>query len=63
MKTKFFKITGRHTQIFKPEGKVITFWLAADSESNALKMCEDKGIIDIQKIEDDSDSHPWATEK
>ena len=58
MKGKFFKITARHTQIFKPEGKGITFWLAADSKVDALKKCEEKGIIDIEEIKDDTDTHP-----
>jgi hypothetical protein len=62
MNNKFFKITGRHTQIHKPEGKVITFWLAAENKADALKKCEEKGIIDIEQIEDDTTTHPWTKE-
>jgi len=56
---KFFKITGRCMQIFKPEGRIITFWLGAETEKEALKMCAEKGIIDIESITDDTFSHPW----
>tara|TARA_R100000008_G_C3574059_1_gene164039 strand:+ start:401 stop:592 length:192 start_codon:yes stop_codon:yes gene_type:complete len=63
MKKKFFKITGRDTRIWKPDGRVITFWLAADSEKEALKSCEEKGIIDIESIIDDTETNPWAKER
>jgi hypothetical protein len=56
---KFFKITGRDTRICKPDGQVITFWLGAETEEEALKMCEEKGIIDIESIIDDTYTHPW----
>lgn len=60
---KFFKITGRHTHIHKPEGKVITFWLAAETEAAALKSCKEKGITGIESIIDDTYTHPWIGEK
>jgi hypothetical protein len=59
---KFFKITGRDTRLRKPDGFVITFWLGADTEEEALKICQEKGIIDIQSIIDDTDTHPWIGE-
>ena len=60
MKKKFFKITGLDTRIWKPDGRVITFWLSATNKKEALKMCEEKGIIDIESIEDDTNTHPWS---
>ncbi len=63
MKRKFFKITGRHTRVWKPDGRVITFWLGAETEEEALKMCEEKGIIDIESIIDDTHTHPWIGEE
>jgi hypothetical protein len=63
MKKKLFKITGRDMKIWKPDGRVITFWLGADSEKEALKSCEEKGIIDIESIIDDTETNPWAKEK
>jgi len=60
---KFFKITGRDTRIWKPDGLVITFWLGAETEEEALNICEEKGIIDIENIIDDTHTHPWIGEK
>ena len=59
---KFFKITGRDMRAQKPKGIIITFWLGAESKEKALKMCEEKGIMEIESIEDDTGSHPWAKE-
>ena len=50
-------------RIWKPDGFVITFWLAAASEEEALKSCEKKGIIDIESIIDDTETNPWAKER
>ena len=41
---------------------VITFWLGADSEKEALTMCADKGIVEIESIEDATNTHPWKDE-
>jgi hypothetical protein len=60
---KLFKITGRDMRIHKPKGFVITFWLGADSKEKALTKCEELNIIDIESIEDDTDTNPWAKEK
>jgi hypothetical protein len=60
---KLFKIRGRHMHAHKPKGVVITFWLGADSEKQALKMCEKKNIIEIESIEDDTFTSPWAKER
>ena len=50
-------------RVHKPKGVVITFWLGAKSKEEALKNCEEKGIIDIESIEDDTETHPWIKEK
>ena len=62
MKKKFFKITGRDMRIHKPDGFVLTFWLGAESKEKALKICEERDIIDIKSIEDDTNTHPWTQE-
>jgi len=36
--------------IFKPEGKVITFWLYAENEDNLHKLLKEKNIKDIEWI-------------
>jgi len=57
---KLFKIRGRDMRIWKPEGRIITFWLGADSKEKALTRCQELDIIDIESIEDDTFTHPWA---
>jgi len=63
VKKRFFRITGRDMRIHKPDGAVITFWLAAETEEDALKACEERGMVDIEKIIDDTESHPWVGEQ
>jgi|TARA_Y100000296_G_C5163094_1_gene253011 hypothetical protein len=60
---KLFKIRGRDMRAHKPKGVVITFWLGADSEEEALKMCEKKNVIEIESIEDDTFTSPWTKER
>jgi len=36
--------------IFKPEGKVITFWLYAENEDKLHELLKQKGIKDIEWI-------------
>lgn len=60
---KMFKITARHTQVRAPEGVVLTCWLGAETKENALTMCAEKGIIDIESIVDDTDAHPFGEKK
>jgi len=62
MNKKFFKITGRDMRICKPEGKVITFWLASETHEQVLEICEKKGIIDIEEVIDDTHTNPWRKE-
>ena len=58
-KMKLFKITARHTKVNVPDGRVITCWLGAKTEEDAVTMCEEKGIIDIESIIDDTETHPF----
>ena len=50
-------------KVHKPRGFVLTFWLGADSKEKALTRCEELNIIDIESIEDDTETHPWVKEK
>ena len=36
--------------IFKPDGKVIKFWLCGDSESDIKKILDKKNVKDIEWI-------------
>lgn len=60
---KLFKITGRHTRVRAPDGVVLTCWLGAETKEKALTMCAEKGIIDIESIADDTDTHPFGENK
>ena len=37
-------------RIFKPKGKVITFWLYAENEDKLRELLKQKGIKDIEWI-------------
>ena len=50
-------------RIHKPKGVVLTFWLGAESKEKALTRCEELNIIDIESIEDDTKTSPWAQEE
>ncbi len=41
--------------IFKPEGKVLTFHIGGDSESKVRDVITKKGYIDIQYIKENKD--------
>lgn len=60
---KLFRITARHTAVNAPDGRVLTCWLSADSEENALTMCAEKGIVEVESIVDDTDTHPFGEKK
>jgi len=36
--------------IFKPDGKVITFWLWGENEIDIMKMVIKKGCVDVEWI-------------
>jgi tRNA A58 N-methylase Trm61 len=45
-----YHIRARDMNIFKPEGKVITFWLYAENEDKLHELLKQKGIKDIEWI-------------
>ena len=45
-----YHVRARDMRIFKPEGKVITFWLWAENEDKLSKLLKEKGIKDIEWI-------------
>ena len=45
-----YHIRARDMRIFKPDGKVITFWLYAENEDELHKLLKQKGIKDIEWI-------------
>jgi|TARA_R100001082_G_scaffold53659_1_gene29332 hypothetical protein len=50
MTSKWFCIRARDMDIFKPDGKVITFWLWGKDEMDILKKVIMKDMIDIEWI-------------
>ena len=45
-----YHILARDMRIFKPDGKVITFWLYAENEDKLRKLLKEKDIKDIEWI-------------
>ena len=45
-----YHIRARDMRIFKPEGKVITFWLYAENEEKLRKILKEHDIRDIEWI-------------
>jgi len=45
-----YHIRARDMSIFKPEGKVITFWLYAENEDKLRELLDKKGFKDIEWI-------------
>tara|TARA_B100001113_G_C21092658_1_gene615093 strand:+ start:412 stop:609 length:198 start_codon:yes stop_codon:yes gene_type:complete len=45
-----YHIKGRDMNIFKPDGKVITFWLYAENEDKLRELLKQKNIKDIEWI-------------
>jgi len=45
-----FHIRARDMSIFKPEGKVIEFWLYAENEDKLRELQKEKNIKDIEWI-------------
>ena len=45
-----YHIRARDMSIFKPEGKVIEFWLWAENEDKLREVLKQKGIKDIEWI-------------
>ena len=53
---KLFKIKGRDMRAHQP-------WLGAKNKKKALQRCKELNIIDIESIEDDTKTSPWAQEE
>ena len=45
-----YHIRARDMSIFKPDGKVITFWLYAENEDKLRELLNQKGFKDIEWI-------------
>ena len=56
----WFECKARDMDIFKPEGKVITFWLYGDSEAHIREMINKKGYINIEWIKPPVDKLPFV---
>ena len=46
----WYHIKGRDTTIYKPNGKVITFWLWGKSQTHIKELLSIKGVKDIEWI-------------
>jgi len=53
---QWFHIKARDMGIYKPDGKVITFWLWGDSESHVRQILGKKNIKDIEWIKKEKPS-------
>ena len=53
---QWFHIKARDMDIYKPDGKVITFWLWGDSESHIRQILGKKNIKDIEWIKKEKPS-------
>ena len=47
---KWYHIKARDMDIFQPNGKVITFWLFGENETEIMKMVIERGMIDVEWI-------------
>ncbi len=50
---KWYHIKARDMGIFKPDGKVIKFWLYGDSVKQITKLVIEKGCKDIEWISEE----------
>ena len=53
---QWFHIKARDMDIYKPDGKVITFWLWGDSESHIRQILGKKNVKDIEWIKKEKPS-------
>lgn len=47
---RWYHIKARDMGIFQPKGKVITFWLFGESESDIMKILSTKNVKDVEWI-------------
>ncbi|OUW62754.1 MAG: hypothetical protein CBD58_01240 [bacterium TMED198] len=57
---QWFHIRARATDIFMPDGKVITFWLYGDSEQHIRELLKQKSYKDIEWIKPVGDTLPFV---
>ena len=57
---QWFHIKARATDIFMPDGKVITFWLWGDSEQHIRELLQQKSYKDIEWIKPIGDTLPFV---
>ena len=51
---KWFRVKARNTDIYKPNGKVIRFYISGVDESDVRKIIIKKGYTDIEYIREDN---------
>ena len=56
----WYHIKARDMGIYKPNGKVITFWLWGDSESHIRELLKQKSYEDIEWIKPIGDTLPFV---
>ncbi len=52
---KWYRCKGRDTTIYKPDGRVIKFWIGGINKDSVRKVLINKGITDIEYIKEDND--------
>tara|TARA_R100000742_G_C4195772_1_gene26424 strand:+ start:42 stop:230 length:189 start_codon:yes stop_codon:yes gene_type:complete len=52
---KWYRCKGRDTTIYKPDGRVIKFWIGGINKDSVRKVLINKGIKDIEYIKEDND--------
>jgi len=57
---QWFHIKARAMDIFKPNGKVITFWLWGDSEQHIRELAKEKNYKDIEWIKPIGNTLPFV---
>ena len=50
----WYKIKARDMGMLKPEGKVLTFWLWADSREHLDTLLKNKNMADIEWVKQDT---------
>ncbi len=57
---QWFHIRARDMSIWKPKGRVITFWLWGDSELHIRELLDNKNYKDIEWIKPIGDTLPFV---
>ena len=52
---KWFRCKGRDTTIYKPNGKVIRFWIGGTDEISVREVLKNKGFKDVEYIKEDKE--------